>query len=103
MSNGMTTYLFDLRWTINSEKFSSTEPTHSTSSCNETKNEAEIEPPPPKSRNLGKAVRNLIAQEFLDSKGYISEASVIACLMIKWAPYDLESVIRVLLNSKSTD
>ena len=59
--------------------FSSIDPTHSASSCFESEDEAEIEPPPPKLRNLGEAVRNLEdVQEFLDSKGYITEATVIA-------------------------
>jgi len=38
--------------------FSSVKPTHSTSSCTESEDEAEIEPPPSKLKNLGEAVRN---------------------------------------------
>jgi len=54
-------------------------PTHSPSSCFESEDETEIEPPPPKLRNLDEAVRNLEdVQEFLVSKGYITEATVIA-------------------------
>ena len=59
--------------------FSSIELTHLTSSCIESEDEAEIEPPHPKLKNLGEAVRNLEdIQEFLDSKGYISEATATA-------------------------
>ena len=39
--------------------FSSIDPTHSPSSCIESEDELEIEPPPPKLRSLGEAVRNL--------------------------------------------
>jgi len=80
MSKRMITYLFGLRLTISSEKnslISSNEQTYSTSSCIESIDEAEIEPPPPKLKNLNEAVRNL-SQEFLDNKGYISEATIIA-------------------------
>jgi len=52
--------------------FSSIDPIHSPSYCIGI-DEPEIEPPPPKLRNPGEAIRNLEnVQEFLDSKGYIS-------------------------------
>ena len=66
--------------------FSSIDPTHSVSSCIEleSEEEPEIEPPPPKLRNLGEAVRNLEdVREFLDSTDYISEAIAIACVIDK--------------------
>ena len=61
--------------------FSSIDPAHSASSCFESEDEPEIEPLPPKLRNLGEAVRNLDVQEFLDSKGYISQAIAIASVI----------------------
>jgi len=52
------------------------------SSYIESEDEPEIEPSPPKLRNLGEAVRNLEdVQEFLDSKGYISKPTAIACVI----------------------
>ena len=58
--------------------FSFIEPTRFTSSCIESEDEAGMEPSPPKLKNLVEAVRNLEdVQEFLDSKGYISEATAI--------------------------
>ena len=38
--------------------FSSIKPAHSTSSCIESEDEAKIEPPPSKLKNLGEAIRN---------------------------------------------
>ena len=80
MSMGMTIYLFvfevdDEQW--EEQFFSSIEPTHSTSPCIESEDELEIEPPPPKLKNLEDV------QEFLDSKGYITEATGIACVIDK--------------------
>ena len=87
--------------------FSSIEPTHSTSSCIESEDELEIEPPPPKLKNLGEAVKNLEdVQEFLDSKGYISEATAIACVIDKVGTLRFRVSYQSTLDqfiSKSTD
>lgn len=60
--------------------FSSINPT--TSTCMESEPEEDdldLEPPPPKLRNIGEAVRHLEdVREFLDSRGYVTEATTIA-------------------------
>jgi len=77
--------------------FSSIDPTHSASSCIESQDKPEIEPPPTKLRNLGEAVRTLEdIQEFLDSKGYISEATAIACVI------DTVGTLRFKVSHQST-
>ena len=61
--------------------FSSIDPVHSASSYIEleSEDEPEIEPPPPKLRNLGEAIRNLEDVQEI----YISEATAIACVIDK--------------------
>ena len=59
--------------------FSSIDPSMSTTTESNPENELDIEPPAPKLRNLGEAIRHLEdVQVFLDKRGYINEATIIA-------------------------
>ena len=71
--------LDDSQW--EEQFFSSIDPS-TTSTCTESepeKDELDLEPPAPKLRNLGEAIRHLEdVQVFLDSRGYVNEATIIA-------------------------